>query len=55
MPGGIFDSFTVPPAYWTVMLVETVIAEVLVVSCYGSKTPTRHVGFHGLLSRRAAS
>jgi uncharacterized protein len=55
MLGGIFDTFTVPPAYWTVMLVETVIAVLLVVSCYGSKTLTRRIGFHGLLSRRAAS
>jgi uncharacterized protein len=55
MLGGIFDSFTVPPAYWTVMLVETVIAVVLVVFFYRSKTLTRRVGFHGLLSRRAAS
>lgn len=55
MLGGIFDSFTMPPAYWTVMLVETVIAVVLVVFFYGSKTLTRRVGFHGLLSRRAAS
>jgi uncharacterized protein len=55
MLGGIFDSFTIPPAYWTVMLVETVIAVLLVVSCYGSKTLTRRIDFNGLQSRRAAS
>ena len=55
MLGGIFDSFTMPPAYWTVMLVETVIAVLLVVSCYGSKTLTRRIDFNGLQSRRAAS
>ena len=55
MLGGIFDSFTVPPAYWTVALVETAIAILLVVFFYGSKTLTRPIDFHGLQSRRAAS
>lgn len=53
--GGIFDSFTMPSAYWAVMLVETAIVAALVVIFYGSKTLTRCVDLYGLHSRRVAS
>ncbi len=53
--GGIFETFTVPPAYWTVALIETAIAVALVVIFYGSKTLTRRISFQGLWSRRTAS
>jgi membrane protease YdiL (CAAX protease family) len=51
--GGIFDSFTMPPAYWTVVLVETAIAAGLVVLFYGSKTLAHRVGFPGFRVRHA--
>ena len=53
--GGIFETFTVPPAYWTVALIETAIAVALVVIFYGSKTLTRRISFQGLWSRQTAS
>jgi membrane protease YdiL (CAAX protease family) len=55
MLGGIFDAFTMPPAYWAVMLVETAIAAGLVVFFYGSRTLTERLNFHGFRSRRRAS
>ena len=39
MLGGIFDSFTMPPAYWAVVLVETAIATVLVCVLLWFKDP----------------
>lgn len=53
--GGIFDSFTMPPAYWAVVLVETAIAAGLVLFFYGSRTLTKRVSLQGLRSRRTAS
>jgi membrane protease YdiL (CAAX protease family) len=53
--GGIFDTFTVPSAYWTVALIEIAIAAALVLFLYGSKTLTRSISFQGLQSRQTAS
>ena len=39
--GGIFDRFSVPPAYWTVAMVETALAAALVVRFYGWRSMTR--------------
>jgi membrane protease YdiL (CAAX protease family) len=55
MLGGIFDAFTMPPAYWVVMLVETAIAAGMVVFFYGSRTLTHRLTLVGFQSGRTTS
>ena len=52
--GGIFGSFTMPPAYWTVVLVETAIVAGLVVFFCGSKSLADRARFPGSGVRRTA-
>jgi membrane protease YdiL (CAAX protease family) len=41
---GIFDEFTVPPAYWPVLLAVTAVVSITLVLIYGPRTLARRAG-----------
>lgn len=49
---GIFERFTMPPAYWTVVLVMSAFAAIMIVIIYGPKTLTHQPGDKGRLVQR---